>query len=298
MNLQTYAYQWYPYSYIEPPAAYQSAYPYSSNDSYTQAYNEKMIQTMQQLQLDQQHTSQTMQRVQHDQRRTSQFMQQLQHDQQRTSQSMLHLQRQLTDIQSAVAQMNQNRQPSNTYVHNDFDKFEIFLDSISVQTLSGSLQIGLFNGSAATGALPPVVTTTNITSPPHAQTAPGGTQAAPAGGTQVPAQVPDSGAAPAAPEPTETLPAGEEDFVGNLIPGSPIPQGFSIPPGLPLPPGSSIGTGIIPFSTGEESPSSALPAGVTVVPPGMSLPPGAVEIGPGLAVLPPGTSLIAAGSGA
>lgn len=224
-----------------------------------------------------------------------QSMQHMQYVQQQTLQALLHMQRQLADMQSTVAQMNQIRQPSNTYVHNDFEKFEIILDSINLESLSGTMQIGLFNGSAPASALPPTITTTNIT--------PQGSQAgaqAPALGTAPITDItpaPDVSPAPGITQtPGESPVPGEEEFLGSLLPGSGVQQGISIPPGLPLPPGATISPQTVPTSPGPQPLSVVIPAGATFIPPGMTLPPGSVEIAPGIAVLPPGTMPIPAGS--
>jgi hypothetical protein len=263
LNICQYPYAQYPYSYTYP-----STYPYvDQNPSTIPASDAAMLQSLQHMQ----------------------------YVQQQTLHMLLHMQRQLADMQSTVAYMNQTRQPSNTYVHNDFEKFEIILDSINLETLSGTMQIGLFNGSAPTSALPPIITSTNIT--------PQGSQAgaqAPAPGTAPGSDTtPSPGISPtpgAAPTPGISPSPGEEDFLGSLLPGSGVPQDVSIPPGLPLPPGATLSPGTMPASPGPEPLSLVLPPGATLIPPGMSLPPGSVEIAPGIAVLPPGTMPIPAGS--
>ncbi|MCA0753715.1 hypothetical protein KP806_01530 [Paenibacillus sp. N4] len=172
----------------------------------------------------------------------------------------LNLQGELADIQSAVSQMNQNSQPTNKYVYNDLKKFGICHDAINLGALSGSFQSGLFNASAPSRALPPTISTTNITpqAGPTAAIAPAGTQVPVTGGAPAGAQVPVTGGAPGV-------------FPGAPILEAPSPTlspGMAIPPGLPIPPGAS---------------------GVTAIPPGFTLPPGSVQIAPGLAILPPGT---------
>lgn len=251
MNSYHYPYAQYPYS-----CAYPSTYPYVvQNPNTLPASDAAMLQSLQHMQ----------------------------YVQQQTMHMLLHMQRQLADMQSTVAYMNQSRQPSNTYVHNDFEKFEIILDSINLETLSGTMQIGLFNGSAPTSALPPIITSTNIT--PQGSQA--GALAPPSGITPSPGAAPTPGISPS---------SGEEDFLGSLLPGSGVPQDVSIPPGLPLPPGATLSPGTMPTSPGPEPLSLVLPPGATLIPPGMTLPPGSVEIAPGIAVLPPGTMPIPAGS--
>ncbi|MDQ8739143.1 hypothetical protein [Paenibacillus sp. LHD-38] len=261
MNDRQYPYAQYPYT-CTYPSTYPCVYP---NPNMIPASDAAMLQSMQHMQ----------------------------YVQQQTLQALLHMQRQLADMQSVVTHMSQNRQPSNTYIHNEFEKFEIFLDAIDLETLSGSMQIGLFNGSAPTSALPPTITTTNITAQ--------GSQA----GAQAPALSPHPGIAPVpditpAPGVTPTPGAapvpGEEFNLGSLLPGSGIPQGISIPPGLPLPSGATLTPETLPTFPAPEPASVIIPPGATFIPPGMTAPPGSVEIAPGIAVLPPGTMPIPAGS--
>jgi hypothetical protein len=198
----------------------------------------------------------------------------------RMLQMIEQLQRQLARLSDKIELIEQ--QPRNNYIHNDmkFERLEICMDSIDIDALSGTMQIGLFNygmvpAQPGAGPSPNVQTIAPAPAAASAGSAPVSTA-----GSAAPEAGVGDGAAPTG--------AGAGSAVGSAATGSGVGAGIGTgtqfpfsPPEVPVPP---------TISTEE------IPPGATFIPPGMTLPPGSVEIAPNIAILPPGENPIPAGT--